>query len=557
MYRPGDRIDVWVVEAALGAGGMGSVYRCHNHRATRILAAVKVLDSALRKFPEAEKRFVREADILGQLDHPNIVRVRNVRTDCDPPFLEMEFVAGESLDDRIRRGPAPYEVVLPLFRQCAAALEYLHARGICHRDLKPANVLVTHDGTVKLVDFGLAFEMDASRLTAEGTTFGTVSYAPPEWVTPDKMDPMGWDVYALGTIVVELLRGAYAFPVSGKGTARQQAMQVVVAKQGHAPLDPGPGVPPELRILIAEMTDSDADRRLRDAAELVRRVAALPVEGPAPGVTVAPFVLPQDRVVPLESSGPLAASGPVLVPPAPNALETMPLSVAPRAALAVGGVFGAVALAFGAVVIFGTALAAWIFLRTRPVSVPEEGHVVAVESAPEPPPAPPDPAVPPPDPPPEPAPVAPVAEPASPGPAPAAPPKPPPPDPTKAKGVAGGRPGGLVTGAELAKFLQTDRRWLPGTDRATFAGAGYLDGWSADGTPPNAAASAPAKGVTPELARTYCRSVGRDLPPWEAGIGGFEFRVANGAVVVADGSDKPIPASPSKVVRSANFRCAK
>jgi hypothetical protein len=386
VYGPGDRIDVWEVEVALGSGGMGSVYRCHNHRATRILAAVKVLDAALRKFPEAEKRFVREADILGQLDHPNIVRVRNVRTDSDPPFLEMEFVAGESLDDRIRRGPSPYEVVLPLLRQCAAALEYLHARGICHRDLKPANVLVTRDGVLKLVDFGLAFEMDASRLTAEGTTFGTVSYAPPEWVTPDKMDPMGWDIYALGTIVVELLRGTYAFPVSGKGTARQQAMQVVVAKQGHAPLDPGPAAPPELRVLVAQMTDSDADRRLKDAGELVRRVAALPLEAPVPGSTVAPFALGADGPDPSSRLEQPSA----LVPGAPPAaaLETMPMNtLAPRAALAVTGVFGVVVLAGGAFVLFAAAAAWWVWTSTRPPAdpPPEPAPIAAPAPPPEPP----------------------------------------------------------------------------------------------------------------------------------------------------------------------------
>jgi len=554
VYRPGDRIDVWVVEAALGSGGMGSVYRCHNHRATRILAAVKVLDSALRKFPEAEKRFVREADILGQLDHPNIVHVRNVRTDGDPPYLEMEFVAGESFDDRIRRGPAPYEVVLPMFRQCAEALAYLHARGICHRDLKPANVLVTRDGAVKLVDFGLAFEMDASRMTAEGTTFGTVSYAPPEWITPDKMDPMGWDIYALGTIVVELLHGTYAFPVSGTGTARQQAMQVVVAKQGHAPLDPGPAFPPELRVLVGEMTLSDPDRRLKDAAELVRRVKALPTVSNEPGVTVAPFVLPGEldpgvRAASATDSSMRPQSAPLRPAPQPPALDTMPINtLAPRAALAVGGAFGLLGLGSVALAVVLVGAAAWWMATRPPNTLPPEPAPVAV-AAPVAEPSPPTPAV---VTAPAPELVAPVA--------PATPPPKPDPAPTQPKVVPprpSGKPGGFVTVGELAGYLDTDPKWKPGGQRATVAGASYLPDWTHAGPPPTVARTGAATGVTPELARSFCRGRGRDLPAFEPNVEDLEFRVSGTDVVVADGGAAPIKVRQAEARRSVKFRCTK
>src|SRR5688572_23941834 len=98
----GDRIDGWVVDQRLGAGGMGSVYRCRNASTDRILAAVKVLEAPLAASPEAQARFAREAHILARLDHPNIVRVRNIRIDARPPYLEMEFIEGESLEQRIR-----------------------------------------------------------------------------------------------------------------------------------------------------------------------------------------------------------------------------------------------------------------------------------------------------------------------------------------------------------------------------------------------------------------------------------------------------------------------
>lgn len=301
MLQPGDTIDIWVVEAALGSGGMGSVYRCHNRAAKRILAAVKVLDGTLKRYPEAEARFIREADILGQLDHPNIVKVRNVRPDADPPYIEMEFVAGVSLDERLRQGPVPYTIALPLMRQCAEALAYIHGMGICHRDIKPANLIVDGD-RLKLVDFGLAVEERSTRITQHGVAFGTVSYAPPEWIVPEVLDPPKWDVYALGVVFFELLTGQLAFPVSGQGTARQQAMQVIVAKQGHAPLDPGDAFHDDVRELIGRMTASAAEERLADAAQVASWTRRLnPSLRRAAGVTLAP--MHTDRT-PFDLSGP-------------------------------------------------------------------------------------------------------------------------------------------------------------------------------------------------------------------------------------------------------------
>ena len=192
MRRPGDEIDIWIVDKALGSGGMGSVYRCHNRKANRILAAIKVLDNAVRKHPDSEARFVREAEILFSLDHPNIVKVRNVRTDTDPPYLEMEFVEGESLESVLWRGSMSPPEALDVMAQCASALTYMHKKGVRHRDIKPANLLIQPDGLVKLVDFGLAIETDGARITQQGMAFGTVSYAPPEWINPEALDPAMW-----------------------------------------------------------------------------------------------------------------------------------------------------------------------------------------------------------------------------------------------------------------------------------------------------------------------------------------------------------------------------
>ena len=251
---------------------MGSVYRCHNRNAPRILAAVKVLELPTNRHPDTTARFVREAEILFSLDHPNIVKVRNIRTEHDPPYLEMEFVEGESLEDALEKGPITGEKGLDVIRQCAKALHYLHHQGVRHRDIKPANFLLRKDGRVKLVDFGLALEQDVSRITQAGMAFGTVSYAPPEWANPETLDPVKWDMYALGIVMYEVLTGDVAFPVSGQGSARQQAMQVILSKQGHEPLDPGEAHPAAVRALIGDLTRSDPDERLADAGEVLRRL---------------------------------------------------------------------------------------------------------------------------------------------------------------------------------------------------------------------------------------------------------------------------------------------
>ncbi len=274
--EPGDRIDGWVVERRLGTGGMGSVYRCRNASTERIFAALKVLDRSLRSNPEASTRFVREAEILAGLDHPNIVRVRNVRVDADPPYLEMEFVEGEPLDVVIARGPLPYAQARRYLLQMASAVEYLHARGVRHRDLKPANVLVDAQDYVRIVDFGLATETNLERITEQGLSFGTVSYAPPEWMEPDRLDPVQWDLYAMGVVFYELLTGQVAFPMSGQGAVKKQLLQVMMHKQVAPPLDPGEGFPEPVRALIRELTARDIVERPQTAQELHARLRALP-----------------------------------------------------------------------------------------------------------------------------------------------------------------------------------------------------------------------------------------------------------------------------------------
>ncbi len=325
MLEAGEQIDIWVVEKRLGSGGMGSVYRCHNSATSRILAAIKVLDSSLHGSSEAHQRFLREAEILFRLDHPNIVRVRNVRMDAQPPYLEMEFVEGMSLEHRISEGPTRLPAALAWMEQATNAVHYMHELGVRHRDIKPANLLLTRDGVIKLVDFGLAMETQLARITQEGLNFGTVSYAPPEWIDPTRLEPVQWDLYALGVLFCELLTGTHAFPMSGEGPMRKQLLQVMVGKQAAPPLDPGPRFADDVRELIADLTRLEPRDRPQRALDVAERLAAIranealhPWSEPGPGAITLP-----DPDLPPAVGLPRPGSGDTLVA-SPSKAETAP-----------------------------------------------------------------------------------------------------------------------------------------------------------------------------------------------------------------------------------------
>src|SRR5487761_717564 len=160
-----DRLGPYEILAAIGAGGMGEVYRARDSKLGRDVA-LKVLPEAFARDAERMARFQREAKSLASLNHPNIASIYGLEDSGASHALVMELVEGPTLADRIRSGPIPIEEALPIAKQIAEGLEYAHERGIVHRDLKPSNVKVTADDAVKILDFGLAKTMQAE--TASG-----------------------------------------------------------------------------------------------------------------------------------------------------------------------------------------------------------------------------------------------------------------------------------------------------------------------------------------------------------------------------------------------------
>ena len=279
MLHPGETIDAWVIERPLGAGGMGSVYLCHNRGARRILAAVKVLDARLDANPRVRARFVREAELLFGLDHPNIVKVRSIRMEASPPYIEMEFVDGRSLDALVETGALAPGDVARIGAQVASALAHVHARGVFHRDVKPSNIVVQADGVAKLVDFGIAAEAGSATVSEAGQAIGSAAYIPPEWMQGGAA-PAAWDSYGLGVVLHELLTGAEAFPNAIDGTPLQRFMATLSAKQGRGALDVGVGNAPDaLRAIVRALTNPDPAERRTDLGAVADELRALAAPG--------------------------------------------------------------------------------------------------------------------------------------------------------------------------------------------------------------------------------------------------------------------------------------
>jgi serine/threonine protein kinase len=171
---PGSRLGPYEILSAIGAGGMGEVYRAHDPKLGRDVA-IKVLPTEFARDAERMARFQREAKVLASLDHPNIASIYGLEDSGETHALVMQLAEGPTLADRIKAGPIPVDEALPVAKQICDALEYAHERGIIHRDLKPANVKVSADDTVKILDFGLAKALESEPASLDISTSPTLS----------------------------------------------------------------------------------------------------------------------------------------------------------------------------------------------------------------------------------------------------------------------------------------------------------------------------------------------------------------------------------------------
>jgi Tol biopolymer transport system component len=274
--QAGEQIGPYRIGQKVGEGGMGEVYRATDTNLGR-LVAIKVLPEAVATNPERLARFDREAKTLATLNHPNIAQIYGVERSNGATALVMELVDGPTLGDRIAHGRLPVDEALAIARQIAEALEAAHAAGVIHRDLKPANVKVRDDGTVKVLDFGLAKAIepltdaaDLSRsptittpaMTIAGVLVGTPAYMSPEQARGRAIDKRA-DIWAFGCVLFEMLTGRRAFP---DGESVSDVLAAVLRAEPEWSALPA-GTPPAIRALLERCLRKDARRRLQDIGE--------------------------------------------------------------------------------------------------------------------------------------------------------------------------------------------------------------------------------------------------------------------------------------------------
>jgi Tol biopolymer transport system component len=270
----GDRLGPFEILSALGEGGMGAVYRARDSRLNRDVA-IKVLLAAVADDPERRARFEREAQVLASLNHPNIAHIHGLEDAGGITALVLELVDGPTLADRIEKGALPLDEALPIARQIAEALEAAHEQGIVHRDLKPANIKVRADGTVKVLDFGLAKAIEPAgaasgsisisptitspaQMTAVGVVLGTAAYMSPEQARGKAVNKRA-DIWAFGCVLYEMLTGRRPFD----GEDITEVLGAVVRLEPAWEALPA-AVPPPLRALLHGCLVKDPRQRVGD-----------------------------------------------------------------------------------------------------------------------------------------------------------------------------------------------------------------------------------------------------------------------------------------------------
>jgi len=276
MLAPGARLGPYEIVSALGAGGMGEVYRARDTRLNRTVA-LKLLPSELRDRPDRRQRFDLEARAISSLQHPHICALFDVGEQDGAAFFVMEHLEGETLDDRLIRGPLPAKEILLYASQIADALDHAHRAHVVHRDLKPSNVMLTSSGA-KLLDFGLArsraVEVSAStptvtvqpeRLTSEGTILGTFQYMAPEQLEGKDADART-DLFALGTVIYEMATGRRAF--EGKSQASLIAAILTTQPVAISAMRPEAELPPALDHVVERCLEKHPDDRWQTARDV-------------------------------------------------------------------------------------------------------------------------------------------------------------------------------------------------------------------------------------------------------------------------------------------------
>jgi serine/threonine protein kinase len=268
----GTKLGLYEIRSPLGAGGMGEVYRATDTKLGRDVA-LKVLPAEMAQDPERLGRFRREAKVLAQLDHPSIVTIYSVEESDGVHFLTMQLVEGQPLDRLICEGGLPLEQIVEIASALGDALAAAHEKGIVHRDLKPANVMVSNEGRVKVLDFGLAKDIRAANLndatmtsdsrTQVGVVMGTPAYMSPEQTSGRALDHRT-DIFSLGVLLHEMATGRRPF----EGSSSAELVSAILRDTPPAVTDARPDLPSDLARIVRRCLEKDPRRRLQTARDV-------------------------------------------------------------------------------------------------------------------------------------------------------------------------------------------------------------------------------------------------------------------------------------------------
>ncbi len=316
----GSTIGDYQVVRVLGVGGMGEVFQVRNTISDRV-EAMKVLLPDLVNQPDLADRFLREIKVQGSLQHPNIASMHTALRVENQLLLLLEFVEGVSLDEKLKAGPLPAADAVGYIMQALDALDYAHSQGVVHRDIKPANIMVTPQGVVKLMDFGIAKGPSDQKLTQTGATVGSLYYMSPEQIQGTAHLDARSDIYSLGVTLYQLVTGQRPFD----GNSQFAIMSAHLQGTPQPPIAIDPTLPKLLNDVVLMAVQKDVATRFQTAKAMRNALNAVATQL---GATVRPS--PAVSAAPIAAAPPVPAAMPSgMAPVAPSPMPTAPLAAHP------------------------------------------------------------------------------------------------------------------------------------------------------------------------------------------------------------------------------------
>jgi eukaryotic-like serine/threonine-protein kinase len=348
-FVTGQRLGDYEILGVLGAGGMGTVYKVRNVISDRI-EAMKVLLANLADQKELADRFLREIKLLASLDHPNIAALRTALTLDNQLVMMMEYVEGVTLATRLQQGPIPAADAVNYTDQLLSALSYAHQLNVIHRDVKPANMMLTPQGVVKLMDFGIARPNNDAGMTATGTTLGSLNYMSPEQVRGEPVDARS-DLYSLGVSLYEMVTGQLPF----RGNSHYSIMSAHLQDPPKPPIVLRSDLPKGLNDIILMAMAKEPQRRFQSAEAFGNALkSALPGVGTHSAVPIPVSGTQRKDVNPIPA--PVTRSSTPVVSPS---MQPVSAAVAPRSSHR--GMY----MALGGLLVVGGLVAAGFYVPRR------------------------------------------------------------------------------------------------------------------------------------------------------------------------------------------------